>query len=137
MTAATPRHNPLSVWRVPEPFQSIYSHAVEVTAGARLLFISGQVGVASDGTLPAGFAEQCEMAMDNVEALLAAAAMTKADIVKITYFLVRVEDQAGLGEIRRRRWAGGEPPAVTTIVISALARPEYLIEIEVAAAASA
>jgi enamine deaminase RidA (YjgF/YER057c/UK114 family) len=41
-----------------------------------------------------------------------------------------------LGEIRRRRGAGGAPPSVTTIVVSALARPEYLIEIEVAAAAS-
>jgi 2-iminobutanoate/2-iminopropanoate deaminase len=135
MTAPTSRHNPASVHGVAEPFRGIYSHAVEVAAGARLLFISGQVGIARDGTPRVGFSEQCEQAMDNIEGLLAAATMTKADIVKITYFLTRVEDQAALGDIRRRRWASGEPPAVTTIVISALARPEYLVEIEVAAAA--
>jgi len=67
--------------------------------------------------------------------LLSTATTTKADIVKITYFLTRPEDQPTLGDIRRRRWAGGEPPAVTTVVVSALAPPEYLIEIEVAAAA--
>ena len=77
MIAPTSHHNPASVWGVPEPFKSIYSHAVEVTAGTRLLFISGQVGIARDGTPRVGFSEQCEQAMDNVEGLLSAAAMTK------------------------------------------------------------
>jgi len=77
MTAPTSHRNPASVWGVPEPFKSIYSHAVEVTAGTRLLFISGQVGIARDGTPRVGFSEQCEQAMDNVEGLLSAAAMTK------------------------------------------------------------
>lgn len=135
MSASATRHNPPTVWSVPEQFRNIYSHAVEVATGTRMLFVSGQIGVALDGTLRAGFSEQCEQAMDNVEALLTAATMTKADVVKITYFLTRIEDQPSLGQIRRRRWADREPPAVTVIVVSALARAEYLVEIEVAAAA--
>jgi len=73
--------------------------------------------------------------MDNVEALLAAVGMTRANVVKLTYFLTRASDAAELGAIRRARWARAEPPAVTAIVVSALARPEYLIEIEAVAAA--
>jgi 2-iminobutanoate/2-iminopropanoate deaminase len=134
MTAS--RHNPTSVWSVPQPFRAIYSHAVEIPAGMRQLFISGQIGIAPDGTLRSGFAPQCEQAMDNVEAMLAAGRMTKEDMVKVTYLVTRAEDQASLAEIRRRRWSGDLAPAVTTIVVAALARPDYLIEIEVVAAAS-
>ena len=107
MTSSAIRHNPASVWRVPDGFKSIYSHAVEVEEGARTLFISGQVGVAPDGTLPAGFALQLDQAMDNVEALLAAAGMTKADVVKANYFLTRAADlpnfwaRSGAGAGRR------------------------------------
>jgi 2-iminobutanoate/2-iminopropanoate deaminase len=135
MITPTSRYNPATVWDVPAQFKNIYSHAVEIPAGKRLLFVSGQIGIAPDGTARTGFPDQCEQAMDNVEALLSEAAMAKADIVKITYFLTQVEDQPDLGKIRRRRWADAEPPAVTTIVVLALARPEYLIEIEVIAAA--
>jgi 2-iminobutanoate/2-iminopropanoate deaminase len=128
------RHNPASLRDRPEPFKTIYSHAVEVQAGARLLMISGQVGVGRDGVTRAGFAAQCEQAMENVEALLAAARMAAADIVKITYFLTRAADLPALGDIRRRRWASAEPPAVTVLVVAALAAPDYLVEIEVTAA---
>ena len=65
-------HNPAALWRVPDAFRSVYSHAAEIAA-PNLLFISGQFGVAPDGRLPADFAAQCQRAMDNVEPLLAAA----------------------------------------------------------------
>jgi enamine deaminase RidA (YjgF/YER057c/UK114 family) len=135
MTETAARHNPTTVWSVPEPFRGIYSHAVELVAGTRMVFISGQIGVAPDGTLNADFDVQCEQAMDNVEALLAATRMTRANMVKVTYFLTRPEDYPRLGQIRRRRWAEGAPPAVTALIVAALARPECLVEIEVVAAA--
>jgi enamine deaminase RidA (YjgF/YER057c/UK114 family) len=130
------RHNPPSVWQVPDPFRGIYSHAVELPAGARTLLVSGQIGVAPDGELKRGFAHQCEQAMDNVEALLAAAGMTRGNIAKLTFLLTRAEDLATLGEIRRRRWSTPSPPAITTYVVAALANPDYLIEIEALAAAA-
>ena len=111
-------HNPATVWPVPDEFRPIYSHAAELQAPARALFISGQFGVRPDGTLADGFERQCEQAMDNVEALLAAAA-----------------DFPALGRIRRERWAASVAPSVTAIAVAGLARPEYLIEIEAVAAA--
>ena len=97
-------HDPSTVWTVPEPFRTIYTHATEVPAGSRQLHVSGQLGVAPDGVMRPDFAGQLEAAMDNVEA-------------------------------RRRRWASERPPAVTVVVVAALARPNALVEVEVTAAA--
>jgi len=129
-------HNPAALWQVPDAFRSVYSHAAEVAAPSRVLFISGQFGVAPDGRLPTDFAAQCGFAMDNVEALLAAAAMTTANIVKLNYYATQATDFPMLVQIRQRRWAFDPAPSVTAIAVSALARPEYLIEIEAVAIAA-
>jgi enamine deaminase RidA (YjgF/YER057c/UK114 family) len=134
MAPLTKAHNPSSVWTVPEGFRTIYSHATELEVGRRILFVSGQFGVAPDGSLPPEFADQVEMAMNNVEAILASSNMTKENLVKLNYYLTRATDAPSLGNIRRARWGSAEPPAVTAIVVSSLARQEYLIEIEAIAA---
>jgi len=127
-------HNPETIWPVPEEYRDIYAHAVEIPPGVRLLLLSGQVGIRPDGTLPNDFAEQCEQAFANIQALLHDAQMTTSDIVKITYYLVRAEDLPTLNRIRRER-SSGTSPAVTTLIVAALAKPDLLIEIEVYAAA--
>jgi enamine deaminase RidA (YjgF/YER057c/UK114 family) len=128
------RHNPASVWTVPEAFRSIYAHAVETAPAARMLFVSGQFGIAPNGALPAEFEAQLEQAMDNMEALLASAGMSKDDIVKTNYYLTRSGDLPALGAARRRRWAKQEAEAVTVIVVAGLARPDCLVEVEAVAA---
>ena len=107
---------------------------MQVSHASITLYISGQFCIGPDERQPAEFAEQANLAMDNVEALLAASGMTRGNVVKLTYFLTRPTDAPSLGAIRRERWSSNEPPAVTAIVVSALARPEYLIEIEAVAA---
>ena len=64
------RHTPASV---AAPFGP-YSHAVEVPEGSRLLYISGEVGVLPDGTVPDGIAAQAEACWRNITAILAEAA---------------------------------------------------------------
>ena len=129
-------HNPSTVWQVPDTFRAIYSHATEIVTPARVLFISGQFGVAPDGKLRAEFAAQCEQAMDNVEALLAAAGMAAANIIRLTYYVTRAADFPALVQVRQRRWAFDPAPSVTALAVSALARPEYLIAIEAIAIAA-
>jgi 2-iminobutanoate/2-iminopropanoate deaminase len=73
---------------------------------------------------------QAEQATTNVEAMLGRANMTTANLVKLTYLLTRHEDSLALVELRQRRWASGNPPAVTAYVVPSLAHPNYLIEIE-------
>jgi len=130
-------HNPASVWQVPDTFRSIYSHAAEVGGPVKYLFISGQFGIAPDGQLAKGFAAQCERAMDNVESLLATAKMSAANLVKLAYYVTQAVDFPALAQIRQRRSALDPAPSATAIAVVALARPEYLIEIEAVAVAPA
>jgi enamine deaminase RidA (YjgF/YER057c/UK114 family) len=46
-----------------------YSHAVEVPAEARLLYLAGQVGVTPEGELPSGAEAQIELAWQNILAV--------------------------------------------------------------------
>ncbi|MEM8688416.1 MAG: RidA family protein, partial [Pseudomonadota bacterium] len=71
---------------------------------------------------------------DNVEALLKASRMSVADIMRVTYFLTDSADLPALSEIRTARWGSDAPPAVTTLVVAALAKPGLVVEIEVTAA---
>jgi 2-iminobutanoate/2-iminopropanoate deaminase len=131
------RHNPSTVWPVPQTFQNIYSHAVEFTGPGKLLFISGQIGISPDGTALETFRDQCIQAMANVEAILASADFSIAEILRLNYFLTNPAHLPELTEIRMLRWGQFEPPAVTTIIVAALARPDLLVEIEATAGTSA
>jgi enamine deaminase RidA (YjgF/YER057c/UK114 family) len=128
--------NPSTVWQVPETFKSVYSHAVEVRDVNRLLMVFGQFGVTPDGHLAADFATQCEQAINNVEALLAVSGMTTSNIARLTYYVTSASNIPELVAIRQKRWARQPAPAITAIVGSGLARPEYLIEIEATAVSS-
>jgi enamine deaminase RidA (YjgF/YER057c/UK114 family) len=79
------RHTPTSV---AAPFGP-YSHAVEVPEGSRLPYISGEVGVLPDGTVPETIEPQAEACWRNIIAILAGAGMGVEDLVKITTYLVR------------------------------------------------
>lgn len=125
--------NPSTVWQVPEAFRSVYTHATEVSAASKMLFISGQFGVRPDGSLPETFPEQARQAMENVEALLAASGMSFANVAKLNFLLTRSTDAPDLVKARSAKWGQSQPPAVTVLTVSALARPEYLIEIEATA----
>lgn len=121
-------HNPATVH---EP--SAYSHAIELPPGARLLYISGQVGAAPDGSFAADFPGQAEQAFKNLAAVLAAAGMGITDLVKVNSYLVRRQDLEAYRAIRSRFY-GGHRPASTLLLISGLAREGGLIEIEAVAA---
>lgn len=110
-----------------------YSHGIEVPAGARLLYIAGQLGADAAGAFPADFAAQTEQAWRNLRAVLAEAGMDFANLVKITTFLTRRQDIPVYREVRSRM-LGAIKPTSTLLVISALARDEALIEIEGVAA---
>ena len=117
---------------VAPPF-SAYAHAVEVPAKSRLLYVSGQLGVAPDGSVPVDFAGQANQAFRNVMAILEAAGMGPADIVRLNTYLTDSNDIAGYRAIRDSHMSGHEA-ASTMLVISALAQPQFKIEVEAVAA---
>jgi enamine deaminase RidA (YjgF/YER057c/UK114 family) len=111
-----------------------YSHAIEVPPGSRLLYISGQVGIAPDGSLAEGVEAQTEQACRNIVAILEANGMTTADLVKLNHYVID-EGQLGAFRAARARVLGEVRPASTLAVVKALAAPQYLVEIEAIAAA--
>ncbi|HEX5078091.1 MAG TPA: RidA family protein [Geminicoccaceae bacterium] len=110
-----------------------YSHAVSVPPNARWLYLSGQVGIAPDGTIPADAAAQAEICFANIAALLREAGMAPADLVRLTTYLLDPNDRAGY-MAARDRFVGSPPPCSTLLIISALADPRYRIEVEAVAA---
>lgn len=122
-------HNPNTVAAPGGP----YSHGIESAPNARWLHVAGQIGIAADGSTPTDFENQADQCWRNVKAVLAAAGMSVENLVKVTHFLTRKEDVAAYGKIRARH-LGDARPASTLLVISALARPGLLVEVEAIAA---
>jgi enamine deaminase RidA (YjgF/YER057c/UK114 family) len=110
-----------------------YSHGIAVPAGARLVFTSGQLGIAADDTIPAGCAAQAELCFANIAAILAADGMTLADVVRINAY---VTDRAHLADYMRVRdlQFPGRPPASTLMIVGGFTRPEFVVEVEAIAA---
>ena len=111
-----------------------YSQAVLVErGGGRTLYCSGQIPLdPTTGELVAGdIAIQTERVLANVEAVLAAAGMGCADVVKTTVFLADLGDFARMNEVYAKRFPSA-PPARSTVQVAALPRGARL-EIEVVA----
>lgn len=109
-----------------------YVQAVEIPACARVLVVSGQVGVAADGVAAEGFEAQAKLVFANLSAQLAAAGMGVTDIVKLTTI---VTDAAFVGPLRTLRadWLGSHRTA-STLLVAGLADAAWLVEIEAIAA---
>ena len=122
-------HNPKSI---AAPIGT-YSHGMETPPNARWLHVAGQVGVRPDGSVPASIEEQTEVVWQNILAVLADAGMGIGDVVKITSFLTRFENFPKFAQVRAK-YLGSHRPASTLLVISSLARPEFLVEVEAIAA---
>jgi enamine deaminase RidA (YjgF/YER057c/UK114 family) len=111
-----------------------YTHVVEATGG-RIVFISGQVALDKDGNVVGAgdLAKQTEQVFQNLQACLAGAGATFADVTKMTTFIVGYQagrDRAILGAVRQKYLPPENPPASTLIGVYALATPEIMIEIE-------
>ncbi len=121
--------NPRTVHRPLGP----YSHTAVVPAGARLLFISGQVGARLDGTAGETIGEQAEQAFRNLNALLEAHGLDLSRIVKLTVFIVDGHDGEAVRKARVK-CLGALEPTSTTVYVSKLAGPMWLVEVEAIAA---
>jgi len=108
---------------------SNYSQAVLVPENARRLIISGQIGVNPDGSIAKGIEAQMERCWLNIFAILEDANMAKTDLVKITVFVTQ-SGVTGIYRDIRDRMLEGHAPAATYLVISELATPDFLVEIE-------
>ncbi|WP_224814248.1 RidA family protein [Hasllibacter sp. MH4015] len=113
-----------------------YAHGVEVPAGYRLAVTSGQLPLAADGTVPEGAKAQAQLCFANCAAILAEAGMGPGDVIRINAFVTDRAHMAGYMEARDAWLATVDRlPASTLVIVSGFTRPEFLVEIEVTAAA--
>ena len=115
------------------PPAATYVHGLEVPPNARLLFVAGQTGMRPDGSVPGSIEEQSDQVWRNISAILAEGGMGIGDLVKVTSFVTKAENLKQYGAVRDK-YLGDHRPTTTLLVISGLARPEYLVEVEAIAA---
>lgn len=126
---------PLTPEDIRPPFAR-YSHGVEVPAGTRLVFCSGQLGIAADETIPEGTEAQTELCFANIRSILAQAGLGLSDIVRINAYVTGREHLKPYMAVRDRLFSK-PAPASTLMIVSGFARPEFHVEIEVVAAGPA
>lgn len=109
-----------------------YSHTVIVLPGTELIFISGQVGMRPDGSVPTSFPEQANVVFENIRACLAVHGLGMEAVVKLTTFLMPGLDVQIMREIRQRHF-GEHRPASTAVYVPQLVSPDFLLEVEAVA----
>ena len=122
--------NPSTVAR---PLKNYYSNAVRSEAGP-LLWISGQVAIDKAGKLvgEGDLRKQAVQVLENIRAILSESGAAMSDIVKVTVYVTDIRAFNDIADIREKYFPE-DGPASVICEVSALAWPEFMIEIEAVA----
>ena len=115
-----------------------YVHVVEVTGPGKTIYIAGQIALDKDGNVvgAGNMKAQAEQVFKNLQAALESAGAKFYDVVKMNTYVTDMEQAPAVREVRAR-YFGDTVPASTLVQVVRLARPEFLLEIEVIAAVPA
>lgn len=117
------------------PEQNIDNDLCQAVVAGDTIYLRGQIGQDLDTSASVGVGDvtaQTEQAMSNIATLLAEAGSSTDDIVKVTIYLVDPCYRESVYPVVGR-WLKGVHPVSTGLVVSALARPEWLVEVDVIA----
>jgi len=108
-----------------------YSQGIKISQAQTILFLSGQVAYSADGGVACrgDFKGQARGAYEAIKALVESQGGTMANIVKITTYVTDMHYRVDLAPIREE-FFGKKGPASTLVEISALAHPDWMIEVE-------
>jgi 2-iminobutanoate/2-iminopropanoate deaminase len=114
---------------LPDP-RPRYSQGI-LTEGGRLLFIAGQTATGKDGQVvgKGDIVRQTEQVFENLAAVLAAGGGSIENLVMTTTYLTDISYREGYNTVRLRYYKD-QSPASTLVVVKALGKEEYLIEID-------
>ena len=96
------------------------------------VFLSGDLPLLADGTVPEGIEAQTALTLDRIAATLKAEQLGLDDVVSVTAYLTRASDFAGFNTVYATRFS--EPRPVRTTLCAALVLEGALLEITVIAA---
>jgi enamine deaminase RidA (YjgF/YER057c/UK114 family) len=124
--------------RATYPEQNLDNDLCQAVVAGNTVYVRGQIGQDLDTRESVGIGDveaQAEQAMANIALLLAEAGSELDEIVKIVIYLVDIRYRESVYRVVGR-WLKGVYPVSTGLVVSALARPEWLVEIDVTAVIS-
>jgi len=108
------------------------SHYCHVVRAGNLIWVSGAIGVAADGSVPEDVGAQMELALASIDACLTAAGASAMHVVKVNVYLTDINDRARVNPARQR-YFGEHRPASTLVGVTALVLPGAKVEIEATA----
>jgi len=108
-----------------------YSQAIKVTGAQTVLFLAGQVAYDDKGNPahPNDFVKQAHAVFQAVKAQVEAGGGTMQNIVKVNTYLTDIRRRAELVAVREE-FFGKKGPASTLVGVTALAQPDWMIEVE-------
>jgi enamine deaminase RidA (YjgF/YER057c/UK114 family) len=114
--------------------QPAYSHVVTVSGAGKIVYIAGQLARDIDGSCvgKGDMRAQMEQTFQNLDRCLKAAGATWADVVKTNTFVTDFDEFHKCGDVRMR-YLGVATPTSTTVGVTRLAGPDFMIEIEAVA----
>ena len=115
------------------PAPAGYSHVVTIPSG-RLVWTSGLVAIAGAGCGPSGWEAQTRLVFEHLGRALAAAGAGWRDVVKLTFFVVGVDDLQTIRAVRDEFVDTSAPPTSSLVQVAGLVRPDLLVEVEAVAA---
>jgi len=112
------------------PAGKTYSHGIIVEAG-RTLYVAGQTSRDKQGNIvcKGDAAGQTRQTLENMKRVIEGAGGRMEDVAKTTVFITDIKNREAVGRVRQEFFKG-DPPANTLVVISSLADPAFLVEIE-------
>jgi enamine deaminase RidA (YjgF/YER057c/UK114 family) len=125
----------VSTFASPEdlPAPAGYSHVVTISPGP-LVWTSGQIAVAPDGSVPEGWEAQTRLVFAHLGRALQAGGATWRDVVKLTFWLVDLAGLPAVRAVRDEHIDATAPPTSSLVQVAGLVRPELLLEVEAVAA---
>ena len=112
-----------------------YAHGITIPADWSIAITSGQLPLATDGSVPEGAFAQAQLCFENCGAIIAEAGMGPQDVIRVAAF---VTDRAHMKPYMAARdaWLGTRdtPPASTLLIVTGFTHPEFLVEVEITAA---
>ena len=119
---------------IPNILQPV-SHYCHVVEANNIVWVSGLVGMFSDGTIPSDTLGQFDVAMADLETCLQAVGSTRHDVVKVRIFMIDISERELINP-KRIEFFGDHKPASSLVEVSALVDPRMKVEIEAEAIVS-
>jgi enamine deaminase RidA (YjgF/YER057c/UK114 family) len=137
---STPTHTRIRPFNTRDtyPEQNLDNDLCQAVVAGGVVYLRGQIGQDLETRESVGVGDveaQAEKAMSNIDMLLREAGSSLADIVKVTVYLTDIRFREPVYRVMGR-WLKGVFPVSTGLVVDALARPEWLVEIDATAVLS-